>query len=412
MIYWKKLSQDERKNRIQKALEENVNFSNDASLGYPASKLDGKVFNDDAPFLKDAPVLQTYVANPNHIGCHTLGTSEKAFRGTQQIECEVLNVIAVDIFNAEPNSFDGYISPGGTEANIQAIWMYRNFFMQHHAAKLDEIAIIASEDTHYSIPKAANLLMLDWIKIPVSFEKREIDSIALDQEIQVAKQKGKKYFIAISNMGTTMFGSVDNPDVYTLALEKNQVIYKLHIDGAYGGFVYPFSNEKSVINFKNPKISSITIDAHKMLQSPYGTGIFICRKGLIENVLTEEAAYVEGMDLTLCGSRSGANAVAVWMILFTYGPFGWFEKVSVLQMRTQFLCNELDKLEIAYFREPFMNIVTIHAENIPEKVAQAFDLVPQQHSKENKWYKIVLMDHVEVDHLTTFINQLKAVVHA
>lgn len=412
MIYWKKLSQDERKNRIQKALEENVNFSNDASLGYPASKLDGKVFNDDAPFLKDAPVLQTYVANPNHIGCHTLGTSEKAFKGTQQIEREVLNVIAVDIFNAEPNSFDGYISPGGTEANIQAIWMYRNFFMHFHAAKLDEIAIIASEDTHYSIPKAANLLMLDWIKIPVSFEKREIDSIALDQEIQVAKQKGKKYFIAISNMGTTMFGSVDNPDVYTLALEKNQVVYKLHIDGAYGGFVYPFSNEKSVINFKNPKISSITIDAHKMLQSPYGTGVFICRKGLIENVLTEEAEYVEGMDLTLCGSRSGANAVAVWMILFTYGPFGWFEKVSVLQMRTQFLCNELDKLEIAYFREPFMNIVTIHAENIPEKVAQTFDLVPQQHSKENKWYKIVLMDHVEVDHLTTFINQLKAVVHA
>ena len=412
MIYWKKLSQDERKNRIQKALEENVNFSNDASLGYPASKLDGKVFNDDAPFLKDAPVLQTYVANPNHIGCHTLGTSEKAFRGTQQIEREVLDVIAVDIFNAEPNSFDGYISPGGTEANIQAIWMYRNFFMHFHAAKLEEIAIIASEDTHYSIPKAANLLMLDWIKIPVSFEKREIGSIALDQEIQVAKQKGKKYFIAISNMGTTMFGSVDNPDVYTLALEKNQVVYKLHIDGAYGGFVYPFSNEKSVINFKNPKISSITIDAHKMLQSPYGTGIFICRKGLIENVLTEEAEYVEGMDLTLCGSRSGANAVAVWMILFTYGPFGWFEKVSVLQMRTQFLCNELDKLEIAYFREPFMNIVTIHAENIPEKIAQAFDLVPQQHSKENKWYKIVLMDHVEVDHLTTFINQLKAVVHA
>ena len=412
MVYWKKVSKEVRKNRIQKALEENVNFSNDASLGYPASKLDGKVFNDDAPFLKDAPVLQTYVANPNHIGCHTLGTSEKAFKGTQQIERDVLNVIAVDVFKAEPNSFDGYISPGGTEANIQAIWMYRNFFMHLYAAKLEEIAIIASEDTHYSIPKAANLLMLDWIKIPVSFEKREIDSVALDQEIQVAKQKGKKYFIAISNMGTTMFGSVDNPDVYTLALEKNQVAYTLHIDGAYGGFVYPFSNENSKINFSNPKISSITIDAHKMLQSPYGTGIFICRKGLIENVLTEEAEYVEGMDLTLCGSRSGANAVAVWMILFTYGPFGWFEKVSVLQMRTQFLCNELDKLGIAYFREPSMNIVTIHAENIPEKVAQAFDLVPQQHSKENKWYKIVLMDHVEVDHLTTFISQLKTVVHA
>src|SRR5659263_144416 len=118
MIYWKKLSQEERKNRIQRALDENVNFSKDASLGYPASKLDGKVFYDDAPFLNDAPTLKTYVANPNHIGCHTLGTSEKAFKGTQEMEREVLNVIAVDIFKAEPDSIDGYISPGGTEANI------------------------------------------------------------------------------------------------------------------------------------------------------------------------------------------------------------------------------------------------------------------------------------------------------
>ena len=412
MIYWEKISQKERQAYIQKALDENVNFSKDTSLGYPASKLDGKVFNEDAPFLKDAPTLKTYVANPNHIGCHTLGTSEKAFKGTQQIERAVLNVIAVDIFKAQPNSFDGYISPGGTEANVQAIWMYRNFFMYQKGAKLNEIAILASEDTHYSIPKAANLLMLDWIKIPVSFEKREIDTVVLEQKIMEAKQNGIKYFIAVSNMGTTMFGSVDNPEEYTTALEKQQVEYKLHIDGAYGGFVYPFSNEKSIINFSNPKISSITIDAHKMLQAPYGTGIFICRKGLIENVLTKEAEYVEGMDLTLCGSRSGSNAVAVWMILFTYGPFGWFEKVSILQMRTQFLCNELDKLNISYFREPFMNIVTIHAEKIPEKIASAFDLVPQQHNANNKWYKIVLMDHVEVEHLTTFIAQLKATLYA
>ena len=145
-----------------------------------------------------------------------------------------------------------------------------------------------------------------------------------------------------------------------------------------------------------------------MLQAPYGTGVFICRKGLIENVLTKEAEYVEGMDLTLCGSRSGANAVAVWMILFTYGAYGWFEKVSILQMRTQFLCNELDNLNIKYFREPFMNIVTVNAESISHTIAEKYDLVPQQHNENNKWYKIVLMDHVEVEHLTKFIDELKA----
>ncbi|MDI9255938.1 MULTISPECIES: pyridoxal-dependent decarboxylase [Flavobacterium] len=408
MKFWKKLTNDERKERIQKALHDNVNFSKDTSLGYPASKLDSRVFNDDAPFLKDAPILQTYVANPNNIGCHTFGTSEKAFNGTQEIEREVLSVIAVDIFKAEPDAFDGYISPGGTEANIQAIWMFRNYYSNNYDAKAEEIAIVASEDTHYSIPKASNLLQLDWLKIPVDFNTRAIDTDRLEQIILTAKGNGKKYFIAVSNMGTTMFGSVDNPEDYIAVFEKYDLLFKLHVDGAYGGFVYPFSNQQSVINFTNPKISSITIDAHKMLQAPYGTGVFICRKGYIENVLTKEAEYVEGMDLTLCGSRSGANAVAVWMILFTYGPNGWFEKVSVLQMRTQFLCNQLDALNIPYFREPFMNIVTVKAAHIPKHLAEKYDLVPQQHDENNQWYKIVLMDHVEVEHLTTFIEDLMA----
>jgi len=411
MIVWKKLSQKERQERIEKALEENVNCAHDASLGYPASKLDGKVFYSDAPFLNDAPTLKTYVANPNHIGCHTFGTSEKAFSGTQEMEREVLKVLAVDVFKAEPNSYDGYIAPGGTEANIQAIWMYRNYFMYNKKAKHDEIAIIASEDTHYSIPKAANLLMLDWLKIPVDFESRLLNLSALENILISAKESGKKYFIVVANMGTTMFGAVDNPEDYITLLEKHQLEFKVHIDGAYGGFVYPFSNKESSINFGNPKISSITIDAHKMLQAPYGTGVFICRKGLIENVLTKEAEYVEGLDLTLCGSRSGSNAVAVWMILFTYGPFGWCEKIKVLQMRTEWLCEQLDALGVKYFREPNMNIVTIQSQFIAHDLEEKYDLVPQKHNEDNKWYKIVIMDHVEVDHLSTFINDLKITLH-
>ena len=66
---WKKSRPEKTQRRILKALAENVNF-NDGSyaLGYPVSRLDGKVFHD-APFLKDAPLLMAYVANPNHIGC-------------------------------------------------------------------------------------------------------------------------------------------------------------------------------------------------------------------------------------------------------------------------------------------------------------------------------------------------------
>ena len=57
MKFWKKLTLEERQERVHKALTENVNFITDVALGYPASKLDGKVFNSDASFLKDAPIL-------------------------------------------------------------------------------------------------------------------------------------------------------------------------------------------------------------------------------------------------------------------------------------------------------------------------------------------------------------------
>jgi tyrosine decarboxylase/aspartate 1-decarboxylase len=407
MYYWKKLSQKERVTRIEEALQKNVNFSKDTSLGYPASKLDNKVFYDDAPFLKDAPTLQAYVANPNNIGCHTFGTSEKAFAGTQNIEREVLNVIAVDIFKAKPDCFDGYISPGGTEANIQAFWIYRNHFINNCNAKLDEIVLVSSEDTHYSIAKASNILMIDWLRIPVNFEDRSLSKTVFENQLLEAKSKGKKYFIIVANMGTTMFGAVDDVNLMTEVLKENSINFKLHIDGAYGGFFYPFSNPESNLNFENPHVSSITIDAHKMLQAPYGTGIFICRKGLIENVLTKEAEYVEGMDLTICGSRSGANAVAVWMILFTYGGNGWFEKISILQMRTSWFCKELDALGIMYFRNPYMNIVTIKAAYIPEHLAERFDLVPQKHDDTNQWYKVIMMEHVEIEHLTLLLDELK-----
>ncbi|MGH2664710.1 pyridoxal-dependent decarboxylase [Flavobacterium sp.] len=410
MESWQKIPSEDRLKRITKALHENVNFSKDITLGYPASKLDGKVFYEDASFLKDAPVLMTYLSNPNHIGCHTTGVSEKAFKGTQEIEKEVLEIVAVDIFKAKTNEYDGYIATGGTEANIEALWIYRNFFMNSYQANLSEIMIIASEDTHYSIAKGSNLLMIDWMKVPVDFESRNILENEFEGLLLKAVSDGKKYFIIVANMATTMFGSIDDPEVYTNILEKYELKFKLHVDAAYGGFIYPFLVTDSKLDFMNKNVSSITIDAHKMLQAPYGTGIFICRKNLIENVLTKEAEYVEGMDLTLCGSRSGANAIAVWMILKTYGEHDWFEKVKILQMRTDWLCNQLDSMKVEYFREPFMNIVTIKSKYIPNELALKYNLIPQKHSIDNHWYKIVLMDHVNVSGLQQLISDLKKLV--
>lgn len=406
MKYWTKLSHAEQDEIITKALADNIDYKQNTSLGIPASRLDPTVFYEQAPFLKDAPLLRAYIQNPNHIGCHTLGDSELFFRGTQKLERELIELISVDIFKAEPLSCDGYVASGGTEANIQAIWMYRNLFMHKYDAQLNEIAILSSAHTHYSIAKASNLLNLASYSVPVDDKTMEILPGQLGETINIAKDHGIKYFIVIANLGTTMFGSIDSPSLYAETLNNHGVQFKIHIDGAFGGFIYPFVDHESKINFSDPNISSITLDAHKMLQAPYGTGIFIARKGQLENVYTREASYINGMDVTLSGSRSGANAIAVWMILHSYGSYGWLEKINKLIYRTDWCCNELNKLGVTYYRHPKMNIITIPVRYITTELAHEYGLVPDTHEEAPNWYKIVVMDHVELHHLQKFITEL------
>lgn len=401
---WKKRSQEEIKKVVFDALDRNIDFIGDDLLGIPASYLDRNVFNDDPAFLSEAPFLSAMVHNPNHIGCHTQGKSEKYFAGTQEIERDLIEICAVDIFKGKPNEQDGYVAAGGTEANMQAAWVYRNYFMNEFKASSNEIVILGSMDTHYSLHKAANVLGLKFHLAPVNEETRELDPGGLDQVIHQAKSEGVRYFIVFCNMMTTMFGSVDDIDIYVNGLKRHDCMYKIHIDGAYGGFYYPFVEEGSKLTFENPEITSFTLDAHKMAQAPYGTGIFLIRKGLIEYTSTE-TGYVDGNDFTLIGSRSGANAIAVWMILNTYGPYGWFEKILVLQNRTQWFCNELTKRGIRFYRNPCSNIVTIKKEYVDLNVAVRFGLVPNDHHNPN-WYKVVIMEHVTVEKLQDFLQMV------
>lgn len=401
---WRKRSAEDIRSTVFKALEENRDFSQETVLGIPASYLDGRVFNRDNEILKNAPFLTALVNNPNHIGCHTLTGSESFFSGTQKIEKEVIAICAEDIMKSNQDEYDGYVASGGTEANIQAIWIYRNYFIQEFGAKHDEIAVICSSDSHYSMIKASNLLNINYLSISVD-DKRKINEYSLEEQILAAKGRGIKYVICVVNMMTTMFGSVDNPELYASILDRNDFKYKIHVDAAFGGFYYPFSNESNSLNFQNPLVSSITMDAHKMAQAPYGTGIFLIRKGYMKYAHTKEASYVKGEDSTLIGSRSGANAISIWMILSHYGSFGWQEKIFILQKRTNWLCSQLDELNIAYYREQFSNIVTIDANVIDEELAIKYGLVPDNHDAP-KWYKVVVMDHVEIEHLQAMLDSL------
>jgi len=406
-VFWKKLSEKEINNRIFKALENNVNYQTQNVLGLPASYLDDKVFHQDASFLKDAPYMSTMVQNPNHIGCHTLGTSEPFFHGTQEIERELIELVSVDILRGKEGEHDGYIASGGTEANMQAIWIYRNYYRREFGAKNEEICILCSGDNHYSMDKAANVLSVEIAKVKVDRQTRRVEKEEMRSVLQSARRKGVKYIIAVPTMMTTMFGSVDDVDSFAEVLEELDFSYKIHVDGAYGGFYFPFSNPENSLSFAHPKVNSITLDAHKMAQAPYGTGIFVIRKNWMQYANTREASYVAGEDCTLIGSRSGANAISIWMILMKYGPYGWQEKIFILQKRTDWICTQLDDLKIDYYRHPQSNIVTMKASQIHEEIAAEFGLIPDEHQSPN-WYKIVVMEHVTIEKVLPLIERLKA----
>lgn len=400
-MFWAKMTKDQIDRAVFDALSSNLSYCREDVIGFPGSYLDREVF-PDAPSLRELPYLSCVRENPNHIGCHTLTQAEVAFAGTQRIEVDLIRICAEEIMGAQDAAYDGHVCGGGTECNIEGLWVQRN---RARREGLVDVAVIHSEDAHYSIPKACDLLGLAAFAIPVDERTRQMHRGALREVALMAKDRGVKRLFLVLTMGTTLFGSIDDIDAVTQVLDDVRIDYRIHVDAAFGGFIYPFTAAHNRLDFRHPKVDSITMDGHKMLQAPYGTGIFLARKGLVEFICTEQARYVHGKDYTLCGSRSGANAVALWMILQSYGSAGGKEFLQDLVMRTDKLCEGLDRLGATYFRDPAMNIVAIATSSMPIDVANHYMLVPDRYD-EPRWWKAVVMDHVNEAMIMRFLDDL------
>lgn len=404
-MHWEKKSGEQLQREVFDALARNLSYARGDVIGFPGSFLDRRVFPDE-PFLREMPYLSCLRENPNHIGCHTVTQSELAFAGTQRLELDLLRLCAEEIMAAEPDRYDGYVSTGGTECNIEALWIQRNYLRDTSGAAPSEMAIVHSVDTHYSVVKAGDLLGVSTLSVEVDAWTRQMLPEALRARVAEAGGRGVKHFIVVLNMGTTMFGSIDDIDAVKGVLDPLGVDYRVHVDAAFGGFIYPLTSPSNGLDFREPRVVSITMDGHKMLQAPYGTGVFLVRKGLIDHVCTEEARYVHGKDYTLCGSRSGASAVALWMILHAYSSEDAKAFLMELVARTDGLCERLDAMGVRYFRAPAMNVVAIRAEDVPEAIATKYMLVPDAHDRPPLWWKAVVMDHVDSAMLERFTADL------
>jgi tyrosine decarboxylase / aspartate 1-decarboxylase len=402
---WPALPPDEVKRRVHAALDQNRSYRTGALLGLPGSFLDTKVF-PATPDVVARPWLRTVSENPNHIGCHTLGESEPAFAGTQALERDVVRLCAEHLLRAEPGTVDGYVAAGGTESNIQALWAFRNSW-RDEGVGLQRIGVLCTADTHYSVHKGGDLLGLPVAAADVDRWTRAPTPAGIAAALDALQDEGVDHVAVVLTMGSTMFGAIEPIDPVREALRARGLRFKVVVDAAFGGFVYPLTRPDLALGFDDPDVHAITLDAHKMLQAPYGTGIHLARKGLLAHTTARSATYVPGLDCTLSGSRGGANAVAVWMILQTWGHAGGRAFVLELAERAAWLATELRGLGLRPVHTPGMNVVTLPAAEVPEAIAERFMLVGDR-KNDPCWRKVVVMEHVTDAALGGFLDALRA----
>jgi glutamate/tyrosine decarboxylase-like PLP-dependent enzyme len=173
---------------------------------------------------------------------------------SRQFECAVIDFFA-RLWKMDPDSYWGYVTTSGTEGNLHGILLARE-------CHPDGI-LYTSNETHYSVFKAARYYRMDLRSIP-TLPMGEINYDVLAQELD----QNRDYPAIINvNIGTTVKGAVDNLDriIDTLtSLNIPRERYHIHCDGALFALMMPFIDNAPEISFQKP-IDSIAVSGHKMV---------------------------------------------------------------------------------------------------------------------------------------------------
>ena len=299
----------------------------------------------------------------------------------------------------------GSIVTGGTEANILALWTARKL------SKRNKGEVVVPKSAHCSFDKAADLLGLRLVKVRLN-EK-------FQAEVEAVKDAITPHTIAIVGMaGTTALGVVDPLlDMSEIALKNN--LY-LHVDAAFGGFVLPFMKQLNFkvpdFDFALPGVCSMTIDPHKMGLAPIPSGGILFRDGGLEKKVALDIPYLSGgvtEQTTLVGTRSGASVIAVWSLLKYLGIEGYTRIVKRCMQLTWKLAEEIQKIKgLDTVIQPTMNIVGLKSQIFDiRRIAQELRLRKWAISLFPNHIRIVLMPHVQEQHIESFLEDLNVIAH-
>ncbi len=193
--------------------------------------------------------------------------------GLVQLEINVINWLKRMV--GFPADAGGFLTSGGSLANFSALATARREKLPENF--LDGVLYV-SDQIHHSIDKAAALAgfparAVRQIGVDERFRIR-IDE--LEQAIATDLERGLRPFLIVGSAGTTNTGAVDDlPELSRVAREHS---LWLHVDGAYGGFFALTERGRTALRGLS-EADSVTLDPHKGLFLPYGTGGLLVRDG-------------------------------------------------------------------------------------------------------------------------------------
>lgn len=281
----------------------------------------------------------------------------------------------------------GYVTSGGTEANIQAVRSARN------RRRVENPNLVVPESAHFSFTKAADVLGVELRRVPTGDDHRaNVDAAraAVDDDT----------VLVVAVAGSTEFGRVDPISELTAVAHESGAF--AHVDAAWGGFYLPFTDH--AWSFAHAPVDSMTIDPHKCGRAavPAGGVLFRERAGL--DALAVDTPYLESTSqATLTGTRSGAGVAAAAAAMDALWPDGYGREYERAVELAAWFAAELRErgFETADVELPLV------AASVPEPLFERLREEGWRISRtESGELRVVCMPHVTREMLTAFLADI------
>ena len=174
-----------------------------------------------------------------------------------------------------PKGSAGFLTSGGSLANFTAVVTARRDRLSQDFLSG---TIYTSDQVHHSVLKAAMLAGFpeDMVRRVATDGEFRMRLDLLEQSVTADREAGLEPFMVIGSAGTTNTGAVD--DLAAIADLARRYGLWFHADAAYGGFFALTERGRRILTGLD-RADSLSLDPHKGLFLPYGTGSLLVRDG-------------------------------------------------------------------------------------------------------------------------------------